>query len=702
MHNYTLSDFSGALLALGLFPVFLFAPGYVAGWAFNFCAFREKDLTERCLLSVPLSVSITPIAASIMVRFVSLSHAILIFVALTTVFAGGLIYEARNRGNGLRIQWDRTTKFVSLGMAAWAILAIVLLIDIQVGERLYLSTSVFDHCIRTAFSRSILKNGMPPVNPLFSPGGHTIPLRYYYYWYLVCALPAKMLGIDPRLAIYASCAWSGFALAAMVPLYLKYFMGHCGQLRRKSSLGIALFLVTGLDLLPTIVYLLSPGHTVFPDMEWWDAAVVGSWVSSFLWVPHHIAALVACLMGFLLLWNVAPTARFGERAKASIIAALAFASAGGLSAYVSFTFGAFLIVWGVFVLIQRRWTELAMLAVAGVVAVLVSLPYLHDLQMNGASGQFAVWALRWHSGDSLEMVGIHSTLARNIGSILEMPLMYLLELGFFFVVGAVRLWNTVAQRKALSRFEIALWMMLGVSLFIASFLRSSVITANDLGIRSALLMQFVLLLWAAPLVYEWSTTHGESLKGVLRSLVKPWTLRLLLILGIAATAYQVTLMRAYSFIHDNRAGSPDYRVPSKDLAGTAYAIRTAFKVIDKTLPETAIVQADPWSHIYFPYPLYASRRAITSIPGCGTAFSGTAYERDCYLYQLAIGKAFNYPEWLATKYVDSYCDRYSIDVLLVTSNDPIWKARESWAWQRPTLMANEWVRVIGCGSRIQH
>ncbi len=695
------SDFLGALLALVLFPVFLFVPGYLAGWGLNLFTFRERDLTERSLLSVALSVCVTPVAAAIMSRFISLNLVIAVFVVLTVVFVGSLVYEVRGGGNGLEIRWDRTTKLLSVALATWAILAIVLLIDIQIGDRLYLSTSVFDHSFRTAFSRSIVTNGMPPVNPLFAPAGHALPLRYYYYWFLVCALPAKMLGIDPRLTIYASCAWAGLALAAMVPLYLKYFTGDRIQLRRKSLLGIALFLVTGLDLLPTLVYLLGPGHTVFPDMEWWDGAVIGSWASNFLWVPHHIAALVACLMGFLLLWNVSPTASLGDRTKPSAIAALAFASAGGLSIYVSFTFGVFLIGWSLFVLVQRRWAELAMFVAAGISAIVISLPYLKELHMSGSGGQFAVWALRWHTGDSLELLGVHSNLAKDIASVLEMPLMYLLELGFFFVVGVVQLWNAWAQRKALPRFEVALWMMLGASLFIASFLRSSVISANDLGIRSALLMQFVLLLWAVPLVYDWSATHGESLKGAVRSLVRPWTLRLLLVLGVLATVYQVIESRAYGFIHDNRAGSPDYRVPSKDSASTDYAIRDAYEVIDKKLPSNAIVQANPWAHRFYPYPLYASRRAITSVPECGVAFSSVSYERDCNVLQRSMGMAFNRPDWLPTKFVDAFCNRYSIDALLVISDDPIWKSRETWVWQRPTLVANQSVRVVECGRRRQ-
>jgi hypothetical protein len=39
-----------------------------------------------------------------------------------------------------------------------------------------------------------------------------------------------------------------------------------------------------------------------PTIEWWNPEQVTAWFTAALWVPHHVAALIACLMGFLLLW----------------------------------------------------------------------------------------------------------------------------------------------------------------------------------------------------------------------------------------------------------------------------------------------------------------------------------------------------------------------------------------------------------------
>lgn len=698
MHNYTFADLTGALKALLIFPIYLLTPGYVAGWTMNLFDFRGRPFAERILHGIGLSVAITPIAAALLSRAVSLSAVNAIFITVAAGCAALLIHEVRNHRARLGFRIDGETRVLAIAMAAWSLIALGLLIDIQVGNRLYLSTSVFDHSIRIAFTRSIVTNGVPPVNPLFYPG-RTVPLHYYYYWFLVSALPGKLLGLDPRLTVYASCVWAGFALAATVPLYLKYFMEEREQLRAKSLWGIALLLVTGLDLIPTLVYLLSPGHTLFAEMEWWDSEAIGSWIASFLWVPHHIAALVACLMGFLVLWRCGRGTSRSQRTTAWGLAGLAFASAAGLSIYVAMTFGLFLIVWGMLLLAQRRWQELVILTAAGAIALALSFPYLHELRTGGAGTHFVVWGLRWHTGDSLGLMNIQSPVVREITSFLEMPLMYLIELGFFFAVGALRLRRLFTELRTLAAWEIASWLMLGASLFVASFLRSEVITANDLGIRSILLMQFVLLLWAVPLVYEWRASRGANLRQA-RAVVRPWTLGLLAILGLAATVYQVSLMRSYAFFHDNTTGSPDYRVPSRDLAGMLYSIRSDFEALGRSLPGDAIVQADPWSHFYIPYPLYATRRAISSIPQCGYPFSGQMYERECYQLQLIIGRAFDQPGWLQTKDVDSFCDHFLINALLVTFQNAEWQAKDSWVWQRKPLLADEQVRIIGCGSRI--
>ncbi len=65
---------------------------------------------------------------------------------------------------------------------------------------------------------------------------------------------------------------------------------------------MALLGVTGLDVLYVLILYLKY-RIVLSDMEVWDTDQVTSWTNSLLWVPHHVAATSACMLGFVFLWH---------------------------------------------------------------------------------------------------------------------------------------------------------------------------------------------------------------------------------------------------------------------------------------------------------------------------------------------------------------------------------------------------------------
>ena len=69
MQNFTLVDMLGTIKAcLAMLP-FLFAPGYVAGWALNLFEFRQRRPILRLILSIPLSIAICPMLSYVLGRF---------------------------------------------------------------------------------------------------------------------------------------------------------------------------------------------------------------------------------------------------------------------------------------------------------------------------------------------------------------------------------------------------------------------------------------------------------------------------------------------------------------------------------------------------------------------------------------------------------------------------------------------------------
>src|SRR5271157_2963930 len=69
MRNFTVADTLGILKAcLALLP-FVFAPGYVAGWALDLFEFRQRRLILRLILAVPLTIAICPMLSYLLARF---------------------------------------------------------------------------------------------------------------------------------------------------------------------------------------------------------------------------------------------------------------------------------------------------------------------------------------------------------------------------------------------------------------------------------------------------------------------------------------------------------------------------------------------------------------------------------------------------------------------------------------------------------
>ena len=150
---------------------------------------------------------------------------------------------------------------------------------------------------------------MPPSNPFFAHPA--TPLRYHYLWMLLCSLPLKIFHLSARHLAYAGVIWCGIGLMCVVAIGLKFLLASQTAIARKTLIAVALLGVTGLDILPTL-YIAAVRRQWLADMEWWNQAQITSWAASLLWVPHHVAALIACFVGFCVAAPRSGTQTVGE------------------------------------------------------------------------------------------------------------------------------------------------------------------------------------------------------------------------------------------------------------------------------------------------------------------------------------------------------------------------------------------------------
>ena len=119
-----------------------------------------------------------------------------------------------------------------------------------------------------------------------------------------------------------------------------------------------------------------------------------------------------------------------------IVAGAAFASAAGLSVYVTFTFVVAIGLWLLALVARKNWREVAMFVGAGAIAVIWALPYLFSLRGPGGGAAFVEFALRPFDPLGIyfaQKIGFNMQTgsARAMASGVLLPINYALESGSF-------------------------------------------------------------------------------------------------------------------------------------------------------------------------------------------------------------------------------------------------------------------------------
>ncbi|MBM0207203.1 hypothetical protein JNW90_32595 [Micromonospora sp. STR1s_5] len=534
---FTATDIAQILLSLLLYLPLLVLPGL----ALAFVAQRSTELApeERLATGLVLAFAVLPAVDSMAVRFAGLTSA----VALNLALAAAGIAVAAQQLRGLR-----------LGRAAWAfialwiLLAIVLTVDFDWEGKLFQSTTVIDMVKHTATTQAILATGAPPADPFFARDGVS---GYYYFFYTLPALAARLgLGwLNPRAAVTGLIVWTGIALFCLAKLTVARAQLAPGVPPARLSLILAaLLFATGLDVLPVVSSGLGTGPWPV-SLEAWNEQV-SSWVSSCVWVPHHVSALIASWAGLMLLAEeIARIDESGQSVRPSrlVIAATALVSALGLSVWVTLAAVLAASAWALLLAYERRWRALGLAILVGVAAIILAIPTMLDLVSNRAFGAFPVAPtirafFMWDAATEPGWVNL-------IGRLVLLPLNYMMEFGIF-LVGSVAFWAH-ARRTEIHRNEVARVLTVAaiVSLLLATFTKSVIIN-NDLGWRVMLFPQFAALLWTASAIARgslalWRPAAGDAGTKPLQRLSPGLTLAgALLVFGYLGVLYDVIALRA--------------------------------------------------------------------------------------------------------------------------------------------------------------
>jgi len=662
---YSVLDILGLLAGALAFAVVFLLPGIALAHIANVFDIRRLQTARIYVLGLIIGYAVLPVVDSLLCRSLGLGAALICNLALA--------------GYGLRIAWlkglPRPDRFALIACGIWLALLTAAWVDVDTGQGLYPSLLMLDIVKHAATVRALVETGgAPPLDPFFM---REDPAGYYYFYYVLSALAERLCAgwIDSRAAVGSQVFWTGIATVGLVALVFEK-AGFRG--RPRLPLMLALMLAAGLQILP-ILGMGMLGQLWMGQINWWSDQVT-SWPLSLLWVPHHVACLVACWAGFLLLAEVVErraARRQPHDAVAVVLAGLAFASAAGLSIWVTCGAVAAIGLWIGALAIERRWSDVLAIGAAGLVGLVVAAPYLADLVHHRAYGSSPI-ALTVRVFPFTDMF-FADGMARYVARFAVLPINYVLELGVFLVGSYLFWWHRQSMIEKPTEVARLLALSAIAGLVLATFVKSTIVN-NDLGWRAILFTQLAALLWTVAVLCRdpVPATFRLRLQQASPMLV------LTLVLGYAGVVYDLVALRAFHPL--GLRGEPGMLRNSqidRELRG-AYAWLTANT--DRHL----VVQHNPDAERALGYGLYGRARVGVSDRHNARLFGAPGADVAQRLAQVIPVFAIPMPAAEARRRLT----RNRVDTVVVTASDPVWRDQTSWVWTVPALYATAHVRVL--------
>lgn len=695
--TYLAEQVGSVLLAVALFPVLLYLPGKILLFRFPFLRPLFPEPLGADLL---LSMAVAPITLYLLQRFAGATIGTLILVGLYVVFMPHRLPVAVPEA--MPSQGRRFLPYL-IATLGWLVLVIAMNVDLPCGDQLYAATIAFDWSKHVMVTDAIARQGIPPTNPAFYPG-EAMPLCYYYLWHNVCAFFTVGSWISPRAAVLASVFWTGMALFAIFHQYLSLL--YPPDPTRHSSRRLSLLLLLSIGGLASLLlairvalYLYSrePLRLDFLSVLHTGSDPVFGWLNTLVTTPHHAAALVITLTGFLLLRTASVTSLRSRRLPV-LLAGLAFASAAGMSLWIGMVAAAIGVVWLVFLISRGDRTELALWLGAGAIAAIAILPLF--LELRHAS-QLTEAPLGLHVR-GFTFTHTMSEPWKSLVDFICLPLNYSIEIGFP-LIGALLIWRVWGLNASLTAHELFLRVMFWTSLLLVSFIASTV-RHNDFGWRGILFAQAACVLWCWPLFLSLFPilTGAQSTLCARAAIRFPrlWKITLFTLgFGFLSAVVDPLMLRFANALLDSPRIVTDAQYSSLALpddhrtAERLAAYRAGYDWLRRQTPRTARIALNPDHHVEAPFFLYANRQAIVADLYNSTMFGIRRENYETLLHQLKPLFAAKPPLWVDVR---TTLAPLGADYLVVRSDDPAWNQVSDWP---APIYRNSHLAIYEMGSR---
>jgi hypothetical protein len=352
----------------------------------------------------------------------------------------------------------------------------------------YLAGPIFDHS-KIAIVDAMLRQGLPPVDPVFSELGASTRLAYYYLWHFTAAevaLPLRASGWEGDIGLTWFTAFASLALMMALAVWISN--------DRRAAILVVVFAMAASSRMA--LGWLSGADDLAPFMA--GSNGFAGWLFQSSWAPQHLMAASCVVTAMLLIAQYAQRPRVVLLPPAVLIVVAGFES----STYVGgVTFALAAAVAAPFLLAKvergRRLHFLGAMAIAAVAVGCLVAPFV--------AGQLSAVAARHDASPVVicPFAVLGDMFSDNVQNILNLPAYWLVELPVEFpatyLSGVIALW--VLLRSALppqKKIALATLTCLTVAgLCVSWLLASTVGDNNDLALRAILPAAMMLIVATA-------------------------------------------------------------------------------------------------------------------------------------------------------------------------------------------------------------
>ncbi|MBY6261729.1 hypothetical protein EI613_07280 [Azospirillum sp. 412522] len=346
--------------------------------------------------------------------------------------AGFLSVRQDESGNDHRI--PPLTLWVCLAAAVMAAGPALAVLPKFTGDGVAVAPALFDHA-KIALIDQIVREGVPPVNPVYGGAEAPAGVAYYYLWQFGAAQLAQLTG---------ATGWEADAAASWLTAFSTLLL-MAGLARHFSGSSLASFLAIGLSGLGSLRPVLAATVGEATLERWLQPATgLAGWLFQTSWSPHHVQAAGCVMVAVMIMVRLA--GRPG--ALTTVTLALLAAAAYQCSIWVGGVVFALAAAGCALFLARSRpaggvGTFLLLGGIAAVVALAIASPLLvEQYRSAGARGGGRLIAI-----DPFEVLG--PALPQLLGRVLDVPAYWLVllvvEFPLVYLAGAITLARIAAR-----------------------------------------------------------------------------------------------------------------------------------------------------------------------------------------------------------------------------------------------------------------